>query len=100
MSVSGACSAEEGVDGGPSLDLDPCVVLSVLFLRFCRTCTKRYLIDNITSPTRVKRVEVVEPASSEAGPGRPDGGLRRTSAASGGGVQFPSAGASGSVMQT
>ena len=31
VSVSGACSAEGGVDGGPSLYLHPRVALSVLF---------------------------------------------------------------------
>ena len=42
--------------------------------------------------------EVVEPASSEAGPGRPDGGPRSWSAAPGEGAQFASVGAFGSVM--
>ena len=42
--------------------------------------------------------EVVELATSEAGPGRPDGGPRSWSAAPGGGAQFASVGASCSVM--
>ena len=42
--------------------------------------------------------EVVEPASSKAGPGRPDGGPRSWSAAPGGGAQFASVNVSGSVM--
>ena len=33
VSVTGACSAEGGIDGGTSLDLDPRVGLSVLFPR-------------------------------------------------------------------
>ena len=41
---------------------------------------------------------MVEPGSSEAGPGRPDDGPRSWSTAPGGVAQFPSVGASGSVM--
>ena len=33
VSVTGACLAEGGVDGGPSPDLDPRVALSILFPR-------------------------------------------------------------------